>query len=147
MPRFLVILLLALGALPLNLAQARILTAGNIAPKVSVYENSSLEKNFIVIGKVVIERPLQNQLIEAMQKAANNYKGDAVLLYKVVDFGSQPGIVLGSGSGDEDFENIKIGSNVQIGSGKNAVAEGVIVKFADGGIKEITVSTSIPILR
>ncbi len=98
---------------------------------VQVYETATLDKKFVVVGKLTVQGMHQNNLVEKFKKTAKKHHGDAVLKYRPVS-----------------CEKLPQFSTAFIGNLKLPCAEGIIVKLDDEkGISEISMDTPIPVLQ
>lgn len=110
------------------LAQAKTYKAGLGNPKaakIKIYQGKALEQSFEVIGKITVTAKKKKDLHENMKRKAALLKGDAVLMY---------------GNLENESQFLISGFSVQ----------GVVVRFkseADGGIKEISETTVVPVLN
>lgn len=91
---------------------------------IEVYEGDSLDKSFIVLGKINVKAGTPSMLMQATKRKALRKGGDAVLMYKINNSGK-----------------MSYWSGAQI-----SYAEGVVVKYQEQGIRKITSDTKMPVI-
>lgn len=116
-------------------APAKVLTAGGGSESsIAVFEVMHATKTFIVVGKISAQSTSPSDLVKLLQKKARQEGGDAILGFHK----TQQNIAAGSVVGTSTY-SVPVTAPMYTG-------EGVVIKYQEGGLKEINKDTPVPVL-